>query len=166
MTDPTTPGYETRDVWLKPIVYTAVGFLVVVVAIQLGMFLLFDLFVAREAARTAADRPLAAELRRASPPEPRLQTAPRDDLLALRSWEDRLLTTYALVDREAGIVRIPVERAMDLLAERGLPVRKSAPEAAGDKSEPSPKGEPKAEAPPKGEPAPKAGASGAREAGR
>jgi hypothetical protein len=123
-----TPGYETRDLWIKPIAYTAAGFFITVVAIQLGMWLLFDSFAAREAARTAADRPLASELRRSAPPEPRLQTAPRDDLLALRSWEDRLLTTYALVDREAGIVRIPVERAMELLAERGLPVRKGTPE--------------------------------------
>src|ERR1700752_1714954 len=108
MSDPTsperTPGYETRDLWLKPIAYAAAGFFITIFAVQLGMWLLFDLFAAREAARTAGDRPLASELRRWAPPEPRLQTAPRDDLLALHGWEDRLLTTYALVDREAGVV--------------------------------------------------------------
>ena len=52
MTDPpTSPGYETRDLWLKPIVYTAVGFLVVAVVVQIGMWLLFEGFAAREAGR-------------------------------------------------------------------------------------------------------------------
>jgi hypothetical protein len=35
----------------------------------------------------------------------------------------RRLSSYGWVDREAGIVRIPIDRAMDLLAERGLPAR-------------------------------------------
>jgi hypothetical protein len=40
-------------------VYTAVGFLVVAAVVQVGMWLLFEGFAAREAARVATDRPLA-----------------------------------------------------------------------------------------------------------
>ncbi len=56
------------------------------------------------------------------PPSPRLQITVRTDIDELRHRERALLGSYAWVDRDAGIVRIPVERAMNLLAQRGLPV--------------------------------------------
>ncbi len=56
---------------------------------------------------------------------PNLQVDPHLDLLALRAREDQSLTSYAWIDQKSGIVRIPVERAMKLVAERGLPARTS-----------------------------------------
>ena len=44
------------------------------------------------------------------------------DLQSLRTAEEALATSYGWVNREAGTVRIPVARAMELLLERGLPV--------------------------------------------
>jgi hypothetical protein len=41
----------------------------------------------------------------------------------LASMEASLLTTYSWIDSKAGIVRIPIERALALVSERGLPVR-------------------------------------------
>src|SRR5437016_5160302 len=41
----------------------------------------------------------------------------------LRATENAQLNTYGWVDRKNGVIRIPIERAMDLLLERGLPVR-------------------------------------------
>jgi cytochrome b561 len=52
----------------------------------------------------------------AIPPEPRLQNDPASDLAAERSREQAQLDGYAWVDRDAGIARIPVDRAMDILA--------------------------------------------------
>ena len=57
------------------------------------------------------------------PAEPRLQTAPREDLQLLRTDEDRILSGYTWVDRNAGLVRIPIAEAMKMTVERGLPVR-------------------------------------------
>ena len=57
------------------------------------------------------------------PPEPRLQTNPRQDLSDLRAREDQLLNSYGWVDKNTGVVRIPIERAMQLIVERGLPTR-------------------------------------------
>lgn len=51
-------------------------------------------------------------------PKPRLQVAPARELEALRAAEDAVLNSYGWVDREAGIVRVPIERAMELLVER------------------------------------------------
>jgi hypothetical protein len=56
-------------------------------------------------------------------PEPRLQENPTADLNRFRATEEAKLNGYGWVDRERGIIRIPIERAMDLLARRGLPVR-------------------------------------------
>ena len=58
------------------------------------------------------------------PPEPRLQTTPRQDLQDLQRREDELLNGYRWVDRTAGTVRIPVKEAMRITLERGLPARK------------------------------------------
>ena len=55
------------------------------------------------------------------PPEPRLQPNPARDLREMRAAEEQLLHQYAWIDPDKGIVRIPIERAMDLIAQRGLP---------------------------------------------
>ena len=67
--------------------------------------------------------PLAVTHEQRLPPEPRLQTNPREDLADLRRAEDRVLDSYGWVDKDAGIVRIPIDEAMRLTVERGLPAR-------------------------------------------
>lgn len=49
---------------------------------------------------------------------PRLQSAPQDEKEAYLAEKEELLHGYAWVDREAGIARVPIEVAMDLLAAR------------------------------------------------
>lgn len=56
-------------------------------------------------------------------PSPQLEIDERTQLNKIRLNEEETLSTYDYVDSKAGIVRIPIERAMDLIAERGLPVR-------------------------------------------
>jgi hypothetical protein len=55
------------------------------------------------------------------PPAPRLQVDPSADLAAFRAGEAAELSSYGWEDRAAAVVRIPVDRAMALTAERGLP---------------------------------------------
>lgn len=60
-------------------------------------------------------------------PTPRLQTDDGDqDIAELHAREDLLLDHYSWVDRQQGKIRIPIARAMQLLAQRGLPVRPPA----------------------------------------
>jgi hypothetical protein len=67
-----------------------------------------------------------------------LQTTPIPDLKAIRAAEEQVLTTYGWVDRQQGVVRIPIARAMDILVQHGLPVRAEAPpESAGNVSVPT-----------------------------
>ena len=69
--------------------------------------------------------PMAVERRGELPPEPRLQDTPQQDLRALRARQLALLTQYGWVNKESGIARIPIEEAMRLVVERGLPVREA-----------------------------------------
>lgn len=69
-------------------------------------------------------------------PTPRLQTDDgNQDVADLHAREDLLLDNYSWADRSQGKVRIPVERAIELLAQRGLPVApvvEHAPLLTGD----------------------------------
>ena len=110
-------GHETRDIRTRPIVLAGLGVIGVIVAASVGLRLLVGYYVRREAAASAPN-PLAASVPQ-EPPAPRLQTDPRRDLEKLRAAEEAQLDGYAWVDRAAGRVRIPIERAIELLAERG-----------------------------------------------
>jgi hypothetical protein len=69
-------------------------------------------------------------------PTPRLQTDDgNQDVMDLHAREDLLLDNYTWVDQSQGKVRIPIERAMELIARKGLPVAPNvehAPLMAGD----------------------------------
>jgi hypothetical protein len=55
-------------------------------------------------------------------PTPRLQTDDgNQDVTDLHAREDLLLDNYSWVNQSQGKVRIPIERAMELIAQRGLP---------------------------------------------
>jgi hypothetical protein len=63
-------------------------------------------------------------------PTPRLQTDDgAQDVADLHAREDLLLNNYSWVDQSQGKVRIPIERAMDLIAQRGLPVASAVEQA-------------------------------------
>jgi hypothetical protein len=56
-------------------------------------------------------------------PTPRVQTDDgNQDVADLHAREDLLLSNYSWVDQSKGTVRIPIEQAMQLIAQRGLPV--------------------------------------------
>jgi hypothetical protein len=67
-------------------------------------------------------------------PSPRLQTDDGyQEITDIHAKEDLLLDNYSWVDQGKGTVRIPIDRAMDLIAERGLPVATSDRSAAEEK---------------------------------
>jgi hypothetical protein len=113
-----TGGHETRDVRTRPIVLTLLGLGVFLGAMHVGVHRLLDYYGERLARASAPASPLAATYGLQEPPAPRLQADPRRDLEVMRAEEAARLDGYAWVDREAGSVRIPIARAMDLVAER------------------------------------------------
>ncbi len=116
--------HEEKDIRGKTVLITAAGLFLSCLLIALVVALLFNFF---ERTRPEVEAsPLAPA--RDIPPNPKLQVNPRMELQDVRAHENLLLHQYAWIDKDKGIVRIPIERAIDLIAQRGFPPIK--PEAA------------------------------------
>ncbi len=61
-------------------------------------------------------------------PQPRLETDETTEINNFRMQEAQTLNSYGWVDQQAGVARIPIDRAMALVAQRGLPTRPQAGE--------------------------------------
>ena len=124
-------GHEERDVSFRPVIRGLAGLVALLLVSVLLMRLVFGFLVERAATHSPPANPLAQSFGRRVPPEPRLQTDPLQDLQTLHAEEDTVLRSYGWVDRKAGVVRIPVQRAIELLAQRGLPARPAPPAGGG-----------------------------------
>jgi hypothetical protein len=119
--------HEETDVNVRAIFGFGAGLTLVMIVVYVAVRLMFVYMDRQTNAAAAPDFPLAAGHETRLPPEPRLQTAPREDLHQLRTREEEKLRTYQWVDRSAGTVRIPIDQAIKLTLERGLPSRPPAP---------------------------------------
>jgi hypothetical protein len=117
--------HETSDANVNGVFAFGLGLMITGIIILFLVWLLFGYFATREAGSGVREFPLAADQQNRLPPEPRLQTNPRQDLINLRTAEDAILDTYGWVDKTGGVVRIPISEAMKLTVERGLPSRAS-----------------------------------------
>jgi hypothetical protein len=115
--------HEESDIDVRAILGVGAGLIVGAVVIGAVVWALFAFLTNREAQGGLTEFPLASGQAQRLPPEPRLQTDPREDLRALRQSEDNILQSYGWIDKNTGVVRIPIDQAMKLTLERGLPVR-------------------------------------------
>ena len=125
-------AYEHRDLDLRTIVKFTVA---LIIFIGVGFIYLWGLFRYFQTNTTTHELkpPVLASERRRLPPEPRLQGAPGNEisgameLQKFRRQEEQQLRNYGWIDREAGVVRIPIEEAKAKLLKRGLPTRQDNP---------------------------------------
>jgi hypothetical protein len=117
---PNGPGYETRDASVAGLLKFALALAIILVVVSVGMRKLFDYFYKTQSLGTM-ETPFEAT--RTIPPLPRLQVAPRREIHDYWQAQQDILNSYGWVDRQSGVVRIPIDRAMRLTLERGLPVR-------------------------------------------
>jgi hypothetical protein len=115
-------GYELSDLRPGYIAFFAIG-LSVVLGIAVVIASLIVHFKTVQHARQDTPIPRLAREREAMP-EPRLQVDAPNELRQLRAAEESALNSYEWVDKDTGIVKIPVDRAMEILAKKGLPARK------------------------------------------
>jgi hypothetical protein len=120
----TKPGYEKRDVNSRAISYSLAVFFLIIIGSLVTMRWLFNYFSTTQTLGPSAS-PFTDV--RQLPPEPRLQVQPVEDLNRARQEQQDLLNSYGWVDRDAGTVHVPIDRAMDLIIQRGLPTRPNAP---------------------------------------
>ena len=118
------PGYETRDVNIRgAYIFAATLFAVLVVVI----FAMRGLFWYYERTQTLGPELTPFKASRELPPAPRLQVDPKADLANTRVEQERILNSYGWSDQGTGRVHIPIDRAMDLLLQKGLPARQQTP---------------------------------------
>ena len=107
-------GHEHKDIDV---------FGVALVAALVFVMVMLSLLAARGMLRFA-ERGREGRSERATPaqfPQPKLEVHPVADLAAARAANEAELHSYGWIDRRAGTAHIPIERAMQLLVERGLP---------------------------------------------
>ena len=121
-------AHERTDARVRPLAI----FLVIMMATLVFAFaftgVLFEFFTQRAASLQTPPNPL--QIQDEMPPEPRLEVVPGLNLRQLRGSALERLNGYGWVDPENRVVHIPIERAIDLVVEKGLPAR-SAPAPAG-----------------------------------
>ena len=137
-------GYERRDIGVAGVLYFLLGLAFAGLIVHFIVTGLFSYLDKQSEAHQTPVSPLVtkapADTRHLPPeyngrydeylnknfPAPQLEVDERNQLDKIRLDEEQTLSTYGYVDQKAGTVRIPIERAMDLIAQRGLPVRAQA----------------------------------------
>jgi hypothetical protein len=113
---PKEPRYEKGDVHFRGVLIFAVALTAVVV---LTLFLVGGLMALLAQHSPSSMRASPTGTPTLAPPPPALQAQPREDLRRYREEQSRILSSYAWIDRKAGVVRIPIEHAMEFVVERG-----------------------------------------------
>jgi hypothetical protein len=126
-------GHEIRDVNPRVILWLGAGVLIGTAVVQVVLWFTLQAFERSAEQGDSTPSPLAADS--PQPPLPHLQEQPREDYQQYCREKEQRLQSYGWVDRQQGVVRIPVSRAMDLIAQRGLPKKKSKPIAPAEKEE-------------------------------
>ena len=130
-------GHENSDVNAKWPFFFAVGLAVGAVLMHVVLWVFLKGLALTEPHKERHPQP-PADARPRAPPEPRLETNEIADLKTVRLEEEARLTRYEWANKSAGIVRIPIARAMELIEQRGLPDWKPkdpnelVPDAFGD----------------------------------
>lgn len=120
MNSPEQHRWEPKDADAKA---TYLVGIVLVVSVALFALISGGLFRVLSLRKDGNDpRPPAIASVREGAAEPLLQTNPPADLAAYNAAQQHALHSYGWVDRQRGVVHLPIERAMDLLLQRGLPV--------------------------------------------
>jgi hypothetical protein len=116
-------GYERSDADPRPLVLA--GF---VLALLVAASLAVSAWVSQKTEVELHGEESANPVRalRIAPAGPELQAVPARELEQQRAWEERMLTGTEWIDPVNGVVRIPVERAIELSLQEGFPVRAEA----------------------------------------
>jgi hypothetical protein len=122
-------GYEIRDAEPRSLGYFAASLVFLVIFAGGVAWWTFRNFSAATVASVEGD-PFATS--RPLPPAPRLRVSPALDWATYKQMEERQLETYGWTDEQRGLVHVPIERAMDMLLESGLPARQQEAPRADD----------------------------------
>ena len=118
--EPHRRDHERRDVDVFSLVALVVMLFLACVGVFLVVTIMMHYFKVHEPATTAGQASIPIARTEEFPP-PRLEVRPSASLAEFHAAEEVELNSYGWIDRNAGTVRIPIDRAMQLILERGLP---------------------------------------------
>jgi hypothetical protein len=118
---PEGSSYEHTDANVWVIAKFGVWLAITAVIVHVGIWVLWATLVKQAEVTREPQYPLATQPQ--LPPEPRLQQFPANEIDDFRRSEDTRLNSYGYVNKDAGVVHIPIADAMRLTVERGLPSR-------------------------------------------
>jgi hypothetical protein len=113
--------HEPGDVNARALTKFGMAMAGLIVIFLVGLWGMFDYLIHREAELGLPMSASAMVNAQKHPPDPQLQAHPAQDMRNWRAAEESAMQQYAWKDPDKGIVQIPVERAMELIAQRGLP---------------------------------------------
>lgn len=116
--------FERKDIANGHVVLTGAALLIVVWAI-VGLLSFYFSYLSHYREEVSPPALPYEEGAQKLPPEPRLQASPTADLQQLRARENAVLSQYRWIDRSKGVVAIPIDRAIQLIAQRGIPPQKA-----------------------------------------
>ena len=111
-------GYEQSDASASMLAKVGIVLAVSLVCIFVGIVVLFRVFSYLEPLLFDQEPHALAQTRQPGS-GPRLQLDPPQQKIDMKATEDHVLTTYDWVDREQGLVRIPIDRAIAILVKQG-----------------------------------------------
>jgi hypothetical protein len=118
--DARSEEYEHRDANTGNLAKYGLALVIIIVVVLFSMKAMFSYFAKSQTLGPPAS---PFENARVLPPQPRLQAKPGADLRSYCSDQMQKLSTYGWVDQQNGVVRIPIDRAIDATIEHGLPAR-------------------------------------------
>ena len=118
-------GHERTDVAAKPILYFLIGLVVFGGVVQASMSLLMTGYVAQDTKAPVPPKNILRDTGSTDVAAP-LQQNTTGDMVRMYADEDQVLSTYH-VDPQTKAVRIPLDRAVEVIAKKGLPHREVAP---------------------------------------
>jgi len=112
-------AFEREDIRATPVLRFLVGIAITTTVVCLLLLAFYRGMRSYVASLQPPPPHMKFEPRR-EPAGPKLQTEQVQDLATVVRGQERLLSTYGWVDQERGVVRIPIDEAMKLVAERGI----------------------------------------------
>lgn len=133
---PEHAAYEHEDLTARSVFSFLIGLAVMGVLVFVFLKVMIGVLESYNRAHQPVQNPLVAKVpgdtREVAPgsidkfPKPQLEEDEIHELRKVRDAEEEKLYTYGWVDQSAGTVHIPIERAMQLIVERGLPTQVKA----------------------------------------
>ena len=117
--------HEESDVDVSAILRYGLALLGVALVVHVFLWWLLGVLERQNERKQTQVYPMAASEQNRLPPVPRFQENPQQELQELRAKQKAQLEGYGWVNKDAGIARIPIEDAMKIVIQRGLPVREA-----------------------------------------